>query len=89
MRDREESVGVLGESSLFVGQVQYSHGEDRSVRCGGFAEAPEIGLAERALPRERLAGDAPAPVAVPLALGHLGQRRASRATSSTVTMTAG
>ena len=48
-------------------------GEDRAGGRGGVAEPLEIGLGERAFPGEGLAGDEPGPVAVALALGHLGQ----------------
>src|SRR4029453_16796660 len=71
----EERLRVRSEHGLLLGEVFHSDREDRSLRRGGVAEASDVRLAERALPREALAGDRPGAVAVTLALGDLWQRQ--------------
>src|SRR6185295_12290339 len=68
--------GVPGrEHGLLLAEVVDPDGQDRLRRRGLGAEPPDVGLAERALPGERLARHEPGPVAVPLPLGHLRERR--------------
>src|SRR5215472_5455170 len=69
MRDREEGVPVRGEHGLLLAEVFHPDGQYRSVRRRLSAEPPQVCLAERPFPRERLVRDEPGPVAVPLALG--------------------
>jgi hypothetical protein len=57
-------------------QVRGAHGEDRPLGRGLVAEPLQVGLAERAFPRERFATDGPGPVTVAVfvfALRDLGQ----------------
>src|SRR5215469_225006 len=75
VRDREEGLRLRGEHRLLLAEILDADGEDRPLRRGLVAEPPEIGFAERALPRECLACDEPGPVAVTLTLGDLGQAR--------------
>src|SRR5262249_54808928 len=64
VRDRENGVRVRGEDGFLVVQVRGAHGEDWSLGRGLLAEPLQVGLAERAFPRERLATDGPGPVTV-------------------------
>ena len=75
VRDGEEGVGVGGHDRLLLPEVGGADGQDRAVRRRLVAETLDVGLAERALPGERLPADFPRPKSpVPLeALGHLGQ----------------
>jgi hypothetical protein len=76
VRDREKGVRVRGEDGFFVVQLRGADGEDRSLRRGLVAEPLQVGLAERAFPRERFATDGPGPVTVAVfvfALHDLGQ----------------
>src|SRR5262249_44690243 len=49
--------------------------QDRPVRRGFVAEPPDVRLAERPFPGERLPTDGPGTVAAACALGDLGQPR--------------
>jgi hypothetical protein len=77
VRDREKGVvRVRGEDGFLVVQVRSAHGEDRSLGRGLLAEPLQVGLAERAFPRERFASDGPGPMTVAVcvfALCDLGQ----------------
>src|SRR6476661_1831053 len=66
MRDGEERPPARGEHGLLLGQVGHPNGEDGSGRWRLVAEAAQIGLAEGAVPRERLAPHRPGEVAEPL-----------------------
>src|SRR6185437_39496 len=73
VRDAEEGGRVRGEHRFLLAEVPDPDGQDGPVRRGLIAEPPDIRLAERPVPGERLAADEPGPVAEPLPLGHLGQ----------------
>jgi hypothetical protein len=63
-------------ASLSCRSVRGADGEDRSLGRGLVAEPLQVGLAERAFPRERFATDGPGPVTVAVfvfALRDLGQ----------------
>jgi hypothetical protein len=69
--DCEERLSVGGEHSFLLSKIRHPNREDRPFGNGVFAEAPQIGFAERAFPSECLAGDGPGLVAVPLTLRDL------------------
>src|SRR5215813_7392625 len=75
VRDREEGARVGGEHGLLLAEIPDTDRQDRPVWRGLVAEPPDVRLAERPFPGERLAPDGPAPVAAALALGDLGQPR--------------
>ena len=60
---------MRGEHGLLLAEVFYPNGQYRSLGRRLSAEPPQVCLAERPFPRERLARDEPGPVAVPLVLG--------------------
>ena len=45
---------LRGEHRLLLAEVVDANGEDRTSGRAGIAEAPDVGLAERSLPREPL-----------------------------------
>src|SRR5215475_10704663 len=74
MRDREERARMSGKQCLLLAEVLGPHRENRPGRWLLVAEPPDVGLAERPLPRECLARHVPGAIAVPFAFGHLRQR---------------
>src|SRR5205807_9710618 len=68
VRDREERLRIRGEDRFLLAEVFNADCEDGPGRRRGIAEASDVCLAERPLPRERLPGDEPCAVAVTRAL---------------------
>jgi hypothetical protein len=77
VRDGEEAVLARSEYCFLFRLVGGADRQNRALRRPLVAEPLEVGLAERALPGERLARDLPGTVTpvLLLTLGHLGQRR--------------
>src|SRR5579872_5051542 len=71
--DGEEPATPGGQHRLFVVEVEDTGREDRAVRGNLLAETPDVGLAERSLPRERLPRDEPRAVPVPESFDDFGQ----------------
>ena len=80
VRNGEERPRLGGENGLLLAEVLDAYSKDRPGGRALLAEWPDICLAERPLPDERLAGDEPGPIArtVPA-----GTRRSSRRVRST------
>jgi len=57
VRNREEGIFVRGEHSLLLAEIFDPDGQYWSLRRRLSAEPLQVGLAERPVPRERLAGD--------------------------------
>ena len=75
VRDCEERLGIGGEHGLLLAEIVDAHRQNRPRGRRLVTEPFDVGLAERPLPRERLAADGPRAVAEPLANGHLRQGR--------------
>jgi len=73
VRNGEEGSGLCGQNGLFLADVCDANGEDRAGRGARIAEPFDVGLAERPLPGEGLAGNGPGAIAVALAFGDLRQ----------------
>src|SRR5260221_3204720 len=73
VRDREEALPFGRKHGFLLAEVVDAHREDGPSGGRRIAEPLDVGLAERALPCERLAGDRPRAVVVALALGDAGQ----------------
>lgn len=58
---------------LLLAEVFNDDCEDGTLRRGGIAKPPDVGFAERPLPRECLSGNEPRSIAVTLAFRDLRQ----------------
>src|SRR3954447_3853889 len=68
--DREEPLVVLRQHGFLLAEVFYPHRQDRTVGRPITTEPFDVGLAERSLPCEALAGDRPVALTVPFTLDH-------------------